>query len=257
MEPNKRQSNLGIQAGANLETKKSYGYPYGSIPRLLLAWVTTEATRTKSHRLELGANLNSFMSALGLSANTGRGKRGDAKRLRDQMDRLFNANISFQYATKGERRSGAARLNMQIARKSVFWWSEKNPQQSVLWDSWIELTEEFYKAVTAEPLPLDVRILKHIKQSPLAIDLYTILNREAYRASKGGKPRFLAWKWLQAQIGNEYGDSRNFRAKALIQIQHILDVNPHLLLKQEKGRSGQKSGLTISNLSLPSIRPKD
>ena len=43
--------------GINLNTEKSYGYPYGTIPRLLLFWMTTEATRTKSRRLELGNSL--------------------------------------------------------------------------------------------------------------------------------------------------------------------------------------------------------
>src|SRR5207248_2941646 len=61
------------------------GFPYGSIPRLLLFWMITEATRTKSRRLELGATLNGFMAELGLNPDTGGGKRSDARRLRDQM----------------------------------------------------------------------------------------------------------------------------------------------------------------------------
>src|SRR5580693_9077460 len=73
---------VAIQAGWNIADKKSYGYPYGTHPRLLLFWITTEAIRTKSRRLELGNSLSGFMAELGLSANTGRGKRGDAKRLR-------------------------------------------------------------------------------------------------------------------------------------------------------------------------------
>src|ERR1039458_4216463 len=72
---------LGIQAGFNVKTGKSYGLPYGIIPRLLLFWITTEALKTKSPRLELGASLSGFMTDLGLSPYTGRGKRGDAKRL--------------------------------------------------------------------------------------------------------------------------------------------------------------------------------
>ena len=74
---------VGIEPGADLKT--GYGYPYGIIPPLLLFWITTEAVRTKSPRLELGNSLSGFMAELGLSAYTGRGKRGDAKRLRNQM----------------------------------------------------------------------------------------------------------------------------------------------------------------------------
>jgi hypothetical protein len=33
---------LAIQPGADITAGKSYGYPYGTIPRLLLFWMTTE-----------------------------------------------------------------------------------------------------------------------------------------------------------------------------------------------------------------------
>jgi hypothetical protein len=250
---------LRIQPGyrRDAETGKDacIGYPFGIIPRLILAWITTEALRTKSRRLELGNSLSAFMAALGLSSYTGRGPRGDATRLRDQMERLFHAIISFEYALKGEARTGRAWLNMQIAPEGVLWWSEKDPDQGALWGSWIELGEKFYQAVISEPVPLDLRVLRHIKQSPLALDLYAILNREAYRAQKGGEPRFLAWEWLHAQIGNEYGRLDHFRDKALPQIEAILEVHPGLIVQQQKGRKGQKSGLWVSNLSTPSIAP--
>lgn len=234
------------------------GYPYGTIPRLLLAWITTEALRTKSRHLELGDSLGAFMMALGLSPYTGRGPRGDATRLRDQMERLFRALVSFEYcalSTSGHR-GGTALLNMPVAAEYKFWWNEQDPDEALLWGSWIRLGEDFYQAITSEPVPLDVRVLNHIKQSPLALDLYAILNREAFRAHKSGKPRFLAWEWLHAQIGNEYGTVHDFRRFALPQIAAILAVHPGLIVVQQKGRKGQKSGLVVSNLSTPSIAPK-
>ena len=39
--------------------------PYGSLPRLLLAWVSTEAVRTQSRELVLGRSLSEFMRTLG------------------------------------------------------------------------------------------------------------------------------------------------------------------------------------------------
>ena len=50
--------------------------PFGNIPRLLLAWVSTEAVRTQSRVLVLGASLSEFMRKVGLDlirgSNTGR-----------------------------------------------------------------------------------------------------------------------------------------------------------------------------------------
>jgi hypothetical protein len=245
---------LGIQPGYDHKTNRSYGYPYGTIPRLLLAWITTEAVRTQSRRLELGASLNGFMAALGLSSYTGRGPRGDATRLRDQMERLFNALISFEYSSTDGKHVRNAWLKMHVAPEGEFWWSARDTERTAaLWGSWIELGEQFFKAIISEAVPLDLRVLRHIKQSPLALDLYAILNREAFRANRDGKPRFLAWEWLHTQIGSEYGEVRNFRSKALVQIQVILDVHPGLILTVQKGGQGKKSGIWISNLSEPSI----
>ena len=66
---------LTIRPGWNSNKQEVYGYPYGTIPRLLLFWIITEAIRTKNHRIELGNSLNGFMAELGLSSYTGRGKR--------------------------------------------------------------------------------------------------------------------------------------------------------------------------------------
>ena len=81
---------LVIQAGWDTQKSCSIGYPYGTIPRLLLFWVITEAVQTKSRRLQLGESISAFMRELGwIPSSAGGGKRSDAKRLRDQMRRLF------------------------------------------------------------------------------------------------------------------------------------------------------------------------
>ena len=60
--------------------------PFGNLPRLILAWVCTEAVKTGSRELVLGKSLSEFMRALGL-APVG----GVRTRLRNQMRRLFRA----------------------------------------------------------------------------------------------------------------------------------------------------------------------
>ena len=39
--------------------------PYGNLPRLLMAWVSTEAVQTQSRELVLGRSLSEFMRTLG------------------------------------------------------------------------------------------------------------------------------------------------------------------------------------------------
>jgi hypothetical protein len=242
---------VGIQPGADIETGKNFGYPYGTIPRLLLFWITTEATQKKTRRLELGNSLAGFMSELGLNPHRG-GKRSDARRLRDQMERLFRARISFQGTLQNsDGRQGVSRLDMQVADRSELWWSRKDPNQTALWGSWIELGERFYDAITAFPVPADMRALRALKRSPLALDLYAWLGYEAFRAHKSGKPRFENWTQLHGHLGAEYKNMSQFRRRVKAALKKIKTVYPGLRLGDRQG------GIQVLPESWPSIRPRD
>ena len=84
--------------------------PFGNIPRLLMAWVWTEAVRTQSRELVLGKSLSEFMRTLGINSTSG-GVRGEQTR---QMDRLFNASVSLTYKDE----YGKATVNSLIARRA-------------------------------------------------------------------------------------------------------------------------------------------
>lgn len=258
----RRNGNLSlvVQQGYT-ENEKPYGYPYGTIPRLLMFWMTTEAVRTKSRRLELGESLAQFMQELGLNPSNGTGKRSDARRLRDQMERLFHARISFRRALSRatrlpdgtisrERQHGTAWLNMEVAPEGELWWSELQPEQPALLGSWIELGERFYQAITAAPVPVDMKTLRELKNSPLALDLYTWLTHEAYRVYRKGEPRFVAWSLLMEQFGTGYTDPKNFGRDAREALRKIETGYPQLKLGEMRG------GVTIEPESFPSIRPK-
>ena len=58
------------------------GLPYGIVPRLLLAWLTTEAVKTQSRELELGDSLSGFMRELDMVPTGGRW--GSITRLKSQ-----------------------------------------------------------------------------------------------------------------------------------------------------------------------------
>lgn len=80
---------LSIIAPSNI------GIPYGSIPRLLMAWITTEAVHTKNRELILGKNLSKFMEKLGVVPTGGRW--GSIHRLRNQTKKLISSSISCNY----------------------------------------------------------------------------------------------------------------------------------------------------------------
>ena len=154
--------------------------PFGNFPRLLMAWVSTEAVRTQSRLLVLGSSLSEsdFMRTLGIYHNSG-GRGGVQTRLRNQMDRLFNAHVSLIY--KDER--GKATVNTVIARRSEFWWNPKRPDESTLWESKIELSEDFFNEIIRHPVPLDMNTLKALKRSSLGLDLYLGSGADSQRGS--------------------------------------------------------------------------
>lgn len=229
---------LGLRAGFRHRTGESYGLPYGVIPRLLLFWITTEALRTKQRRLELGSSLAQFMREVGLSPDTGGGKRGDAKRLQEQMRRLFQADISFEQDVQEQGAHAQAWLNMKIAPSGIVWWDVKTPEQGTLWKSWIELGETFFNAITSSPIPVDTRALKALKRSPLALDLYALCCYESYRVQKSGKTRFIPWRSLMMQLGADYeGEhaARDFAVKCRKALRKVEQVMSTLHLGNESG----------------------
>ena len=223
---------LGIQPGYDLETGKCIGFPYGSIPRLLLFWMVTEAKRTGNRRLELGHSLAEFMHLVGLNPDNGTGLRSDARRLREQMARLFRATISFQQSSTRPDGHGVRWMDMQIAPEGELWWETKTPKQSVLWGSWIELGDKFYEAIMAAPVPLDMRALKALKQSPLALDIYAVMN---YRAHTAKEAVFLSWDLLRKQLGTDFVDAKNFKKNLLPVLRKVRAVAPHLKIEQVRG----------------------
>ena len=126
--------------------------PFGNFPRLLMAWISTEAVRTQSRELVLGRSLAKFMKTLGVYSSGG-GR--EQIKLRNQMKRLFNAHIQLLY----EDQHGEATVNAVIARRTEFWWNERKPDQPSLWDSKIELSEDFFNEIINHPVPLDMNTL--------------------------------------------------------------------------------------------------
>lgn len=192
------------------------GLPYGSIPRLLLAWLTTEAVRTQSRELELGDTLSEFMRQLDLVPTGGRW--GSITRLKDQTARLFASTISASYADAEQRSEAGFRL----ADRSILWW-DANPAQAGLWKSQVVLTEAFYREVVDRPVPVDMRAIRALKRSPLALDIYTWLT---YRSSYTRKPTTIPWAALALQFGSDYRRVRDFREAFLQELLKVSVVYP-------------------------------
>ncbi len=207
-------------------TDGEHRYPYGVLPRLIMLWICTEAARTKSRRLMLGPSFAAFMRSLGLNPDN-RGKRSDAVRLRDQLSRLLHARISFHQTHSMGDRYGSSNLFLQVADADQLWWNDApgDDDQDPLFESWIELGEKFYEAVTAAPVPLDLRAIQGLRNSPLALDLYSLVAHTTFRANRQGGSQTIPWEGLQRQMGTDL-PIRMFRLRVKAALKKIELVYP-------------------------------
>ena len=222
--------------------------PFGNLPRLLLAWVCTEAVRTQSRELVLGRSLSEFMRSLGISSDSG-GSRGELTRIRNQMKRLFRCTVSLNY----EDERGDASVSSSVADRTEFWWNERKPDQSSLWKSKIYLGEQFFNEIIRNPVPIDMNTLKALKRCSLGLDLYLWL---VYRTFSLRAPLRLTWKQLYQQFGTDPAKASDkrivkiFRRQALRELKKIKAAWPEL-------NYATAPGLLILLPSTPVIPPSD
>jgi Plasmid encoded RepA protein len=256
---------LTVKSGIGFENGKSktYGIPYGTIPRLLLAWLNSEAFRNSQDSnnenpqcIQLGRSLSDFLEKIGVP-RTG-GCRGGITAFKNQAERLFRSEITI--TCTGE--DMVSERDMKIADGRVFFWSHTHPGQTTLWESAIELSDRFYALLIRNPVPLDWEVLREIKQSPMALDLYMWLT---HRMSYLQEPVNIRWETLEKQLGSDISNSRKFRQqvrKHLKTIQAVwkdlqIDVSKAEHLRLSKTKSlipHKKSPLSSKKKAVQKIR---
>jgi hypothetical protein len=187
----------------SMQANQKIGLPYGPIPRLLFAWITTEAVRTKQRTLVLGKSLTDFMRQLDLTPNGG--PRGNITALKEQMKRLFSTMISCTYSDE-ERDAG---VQMLLVDSYDLWWTPKSPEQLGLMDSTITLSEKFFEEITKSPVIFYMEALKALRKSPMALDIYMWLT---YKNSYSRNPLTISWESLQLQFGAGYPNDAQGKA---------------------------------------------
>jgi hypothetical protein len=206
------------------------GLPYGVIPRLMMAWMTTEAVRTKQRELVLGDSMSEFMGQLDMLPTGGRW--GSITRLRDQSRRLFTTSVSCFF--DGENAAGES--GFRIADRHLFWWDPQSPNQKSLFNSTVMLSERFYEEVRTSPVPIDMRAMKALKKSPLALDIYFWLT---YRLSYLRQARVIPWAALQMQFGASYSADahglRDFKRAFLRELKKVSILYPKAKVKEGNG----------------------
>lgn len=228
------------------------GLPFGSIPRLMLAWIGSEVIKTREREVVLGDSMSSFMRELDMVPTGGRW--GTVTRLKDQSMRLTSCAITCSYMDAEHYDSGEP---FTVGR-GKFWWNPKAPDQMGLFKSTLELSEGFYNEILAHPVPVDMRVLKMLKRSPMALDIYCWTVYRIYTLNRSRRNSvMIPWESLQLQFGAGYPATsqgmRDFRKAFLRELNKV-----SALAYKDARISYDKTGLTLnqSPLHLPAQMPK-
>lgn len=238
------QRSNGMVTVSLTATVPSIGLPYGPYPRLLLCWLTTEAVRTKSPQIELGRNLAEFMEKLSFEHVRG-GARGNITLLKKHLDRFFTTAFRFVQSEDNHHQS----LSLFPVEAYELWWDSKKPRQGSLWSSNLLLNQHYFKTITTNPVPVDMRILRALARlkTSMGIDIYTWLT---YRVSYLKEPtkRPIPWPLIQQQMGAGFDRVNNFRKSFLKWLKVVQVLYPALrieVVESKEGRNGGGGGLIL------------
>ena len=197
--------------------------PYGAMPRLALAWVSSYAKRYSTREIPIGDSAADFLRLMGYDRQGGR-----YSTLRPQMHAL--AACRLQLGFKGRT------FNGQPVEQFDAWVADGKAGQRSLWPGVMKLSEGYFNSLMDSAVPLDNRALHALKGSALALDVYAWLAHRLHRIE--GRPVILHWKSLREQFAQEYtgkDPDKDFKDAFLPQLRNVLAVYPQAKVKQVTG----------------------
>ena len=194
-----------VDARGDRQSLRSLGVPYGSLPRLVLIHIMTEAVRTKSRHIRLGETFTDWMRRMGFRTIS-YGPRGSATLIREQLDRLLACEwmIRWDHATEqGDHEFGIKEIKLTNEYTGV-----DRGNRTFLRE--ILMTEPFFEHLREHAVPLNETAIRQIRDSATALDLYSWL---AYRLPRLNpkRPATLSWQQLAVHFGNDGRHIRKFR----------------------------------------------
>jgi hypothetical protein len=184
---------------------QSLGIPFGSLPRLILIHVMTEAVRASSREIQLGRNFTDWMRRMGFKT-VSYGPRGSATLIRDQMDRLLSCEWMIRWDNTAE--SGEHEFGIREIKLTNDYRGQDGPKVGFQRD--ILMTEGFFAHLKEHAVPLNEVAIRQLRDSATALDLYTWLAYRLPRVS-AKRPALLSWEQLAVHFGNDGKNIRKFR----------------------------------------------
>ena len=165
------------------------GVPYGSMARLILLYLQTEAIRTNEPEVELGRSMHAWLSRMGIPAG---GK--NYKLVGEQARRISACRLTFLTEVTGAE----LRQNGAFVQNAIMLTAAADERQRALWQDRVRLDEGFWRSLREHPVPVREEAVRAIGTRSLALDVYIWL---AYRLHVLTRTTPVTWTALHAQFG--------------------------------------------------------
>jgi hypothetical protein len=165
------------------------GVPYGSVARLILLYLQTEAIRSNNPEVELGRSMHAWLSRMGISAG---GK--NYKLVTEQARRISACRLTFLTEISGAE----LRQNGAFVQDAITLTTAADDRQRALWQDSVRLDDGFWRSLKQHPVPVREEAVRAIGARSLALDVYVWL---AYRLHALSRPTLITWAAMHAQFG--------------------------------------------------------
>ena len=177
------------------------GVPFGSRARLILLYLQSHALRSRSRQVELGTSMRHWLRRMEIP----HGGKSIAE-VRNQATRLSTCKLTFFYKSAA---GGTGFSAERIVDDGVLFLDQGHDEkQGSLFVESVRISESFFNALKAHPVPIWEPAIKHIQNNSLALDAYVWL---AYRLHVLQHPTLVRWAALHAQFGGGFKAVRQFK----------------------------------------------
>jgi hypothetical protein len=177
------------------------GVPYGSVARLILLFLQTEALRRRTREIELGESLRQWLTKIGASIGG-----SNARAVRNQAERISRCRLTFHIQGSGK----VGLVNQSIVDRALFIENDGLRRQGRLSLETAKLSEGFFEQLMKHPVPIEEAAIKAISNNPAALDAYLWL---AYRLHVLSGDKLITWKALKSQFGASYKELFHFKPR--------------------------------------------
>jgi hypothetical protein len=204
---------LLVESGLD-RRRQPIGVPYGSLARIILLYLQTEAIRTGNPEVVLGRSMNAWLTKMAITSG-GRTRELVA----EQARRISACRLTFFT----ERGPAEYRQNGAFVRDAISLSGLMDAAQPSLWQDRVRLDEGFWTSLRAHPVPVREEAISAIGTRSMAIDIYIWL---AYRLHALSGPITVTWQAVFSQFGAGFQFLRHFKPRLTDSLKIALAVYP-------------------------------